>query len=59
MQLVSPLLREVWAAWQITPHDTAWKRNLSDALKEIGGTEEELQNAYRIVKENLILENLK
>lgn len=52
----SPLLREVWAAWQITPHDAAWKRNLHAALTEIGGSMYDLQNAFEIVRENLIIE---
>lgn len=50
---VSPLLREVWAAWQITPHDAAWKRNLHAALTQIGGSMYDLQNAFEIVRENL------
>lgn len=52
-QQVSPLLREVWAAWQITPHDAAWKRNLHAALTQIGGSVYELNNTFLIVRENL------
>ncbi len=54
--LNNKLLKEVYAAWEIKPHDLAWKKTLHAALLTIEATESERKDIYFHIQNLLKLE---
>lgn len=54
--LNSQLLKEVYAAWQIKPHDLVWKKTLHAALLTIPATDQERKDIYYHIQNLLNLE---